>query len=385
MNTQRHKCINRLVFSLTVLIGLALQPISLLAAQEEADNNAGGQFLTVTGTIDDAMSSRIINLGLKLQNQAIQEDREIVFVLEISSGSSRFGQVRDVAKFLTSAKVNRLRTVAWVPSAVTGRNAILALACEEIILHPDAQLGDIGRGEPIDADEQQFVMDLVRGRHNRMVSPALAKGMMNKAVALSLVTKQTPDGKETQVLSRAEIREQQDAGVAILDVVPIKEAGARGAFTGRQASEGGFLVVQSREDRRDVADLYRLPLEAMREEITLTDKSNVRLIKIDGGIDPIIDTFVRRQIDRCVADGANVIIFQIESPGGFVDSGLNLANAIADLEDQDVRTIAYVPTDAISMAAVIALSCDEIYMLPEARIGDAEIIELRDGAFHKVP
>lgn len=357
-----------------------------LLAQDADQQFAAGQFVKVSGTIDDAMASRLTNLALKLQNQAIQEDREVVLILEITGGASRFGQVRDLAKFLTSSKVNRLRTVAWVDSSVTGKNVILALACNEIVMHPDAELGDIGRGEPVDADEQQFVMSLVRGKHNRMVSPALAKAFMDRNVALSLVTRQTDDGGvERQVLSKQELQILLDGNVALNEVVTIKESKDRNVFTGREASENGFLVVQARETRRDVADLYRLPLEAMREAAAPEQVQNVRLIRIDEMIEPVIDGFVRRQIDRAVAGGANTIIFEIDSPGGFKFSGENIANAIANLEDDDVRTIAYIPSDAISMAAVIALSCDEIYMHRDAKIGDAEIIELRDGAFKAVP
>ncbi|MDC0176047.1 hypothetical protein OAJ60_03830, partial [Planctomycetaceae bacterium] len=45
----------------------------------------------------------------------------------------------------------------------------------------------------------------------------------------------------------------------------------------------------------------------------------------------------------------------------------------------------WIPREAISGAAIIALGCDEIYMHPEARIGDAAPIEARDGAFERAP
>ncbi len=375
--------IQRLVF--TSLAGLLLAT-PFADAQDGDAQFAAGQFVKVGGTIDDTIASRVTNLALKLQNQAIQEDREVILILEITGGGSKFGQVRDLAKFLTSSRVNRLRTVAWIDSNVTGKNVILALACNEIVMHPDAELGDIGRGESVDADEQEFVMSLVRDRHNRMVSQALAQAMMDRNFALSLVTKEAEGGGvETQVLSKKELQVLLDGNVALTEVITIKEAKDRNVFTGREASKNGFLVVQARETRRDVADLYRLPLEAMREAAAPEEVRNVKLIKIDEMIEPVIDGFVRRQIDRAVAGGANTIIFQIDSPGGFVDSGRNIGNAIANLADDDVRTIAYIPSEAISMAAVIALCCDEIYMHRGASIGDAEIIELRDGAFQAVP
>ncbi len=369
-------------FLLTATILAALVPA--VTAQEPQE--APGQFITITSPIDDGMSSRITNLALELQNRAVQEKRDAILVLEITGGASRFGQVRDLAKFLTSSKLSKVRTVAWVPGTVTGHNVIVALACNEIIMHPDAEIGDIGRGEPVDDDEQQFVMNLVNRRHNRLVSPGLAKGMMNSSVALKRVVTQTEGGaKETRILTLEDLKLQQNTNIAILSVDSVKEAGVRGVFSGRQASEGGYLAVQARETRRDIADIYNLPLEAMREKTAVATGDKVRLIKVDDEINPILETFVQRQIDRAVAAGATMIIFEIDSPGGWVTSGENLANAIADLEDRDVRTIAYVPDDALSMAAVIAMSCDEIYMHPNARIGDAELIWEQQAGWDKVP
>lgn len=370
----------RLAVNLAIVVGL-LSP-ALLAQ----DVGLSGRFITVTSPINDSMSSRVTNLALELQNQAVQEDRDVVLVLEITSGASRFGQVRDLAKFLTSTKLSRVKTVAWIPGTVTGHNVVIALACREIIMHPDAELGDIGRGEPVDDDEQAFVMNLVNRKHNRMVSPALANGMMNDDIALKRVVTQIEGGpKETQVLTLGDLKPLQAAGVPILSVESVKEAGVPGVFSGRQASAGGYLVVQARETRRDVADLYGLPLESMREEVAVQKGVNVRLIRIHDEIEPILETFVKRQIDRAVAGGANIIVFEIDSPGGWMSSGESLANAIVDLEDENVRTIAYIPDDALSMAAVIAMACDEIYMHPDARIGDAELIREQQAGYEKVP
>jgi membrane-bound serine protease (ClpP class) len=67
-------------------------------------------------------------------------------------------------------------------------------------------------------------------------------------------------------------------------------------------------------------------------------------------------------------------------------TSMNLANAIADLKERKVRTVAYVPKQALSGAAIISMGCDEIYLHPDAIIGDAGGIELgREGKFEFVP
>ena len=201
-----------LVFALMVSLSGIVQPIR---AQEEAVQTSG-KFITVTSPIDDTMSSRIHNLALELQNDAEKEDREVVMVLEISPGTSSYGQVHDLAKFLTSSKLSKVRTVAWVPNSVTGNNVILALACNEIVMHPDAELGDIGRGGTVDEDEQRFVLSLVKRRHNRLVSPGLAKGMMSRAVDLKRVELDTENGgRETRILTREDVVVLQNAETPI--------------------------------------------------------------------------------------------------------------------------------------------------------------------------
>ena len=376
MNKQRPRSRSSVLPALAILAA-QICGNALARAQESGQEYRAGQFAKISGTVDDATVSRIRNLALKLQNQAEQEDREVVLVLEITGGASRFGQVRDLAKFLRSPEVNRLKTVAWLDSSVTGKNVILALACNEIVMHPDAEIGDIGRGEPVDDDEKQFVLNMVKGKHNNRVSPALAEGLMDRDVGLWLVTKVVDGGKESQVLNRQQRQDLLDANVVLEDVIPIKEAGSPNVFSGRVAGANGFLVVQSRESRRDVADLYRLPLEAMREAAVPEKMKGVRYITIEGHISRLVSSFVVRQIDRAIVEEANVLIFKVDARSGNPEATQDLANVIADLGEQEIRTIAYVPEKAIDLPALVALACDEIYMHPSAQLGGIKADQLR--------
>jgi membrane-bound serine protease (ClpP class) len=87
-----------------------------------------------------------------------------------------------------------------------------------------------------------------------------------------------------------------------------------------------------------------------------------------------------------VAEDANLIIFQIESPGGYLLDSEQLADRISQLEGKKHRTVAYIPEYAYSGAAIISMGCDEIYMHPDAKIGDAAPIEVRPGEqFERAP
>lgn len=348
-----------------------------------------GKFITVFSPVNDTQLGRVKNAALALKNEALKQNRRAVLVLEVTPGSSEFHQVYGLARFLSSAELSRVTTVAWVPETVTGHNAILALACNEIILHPDAELGDVGRGEAIEEQDRQSVMSIVRKVNNLKVSPALAEGMMHPQISVrKLKLGPAPDKvTETRVVTESEAQRLRANKEPILSDEVIWEPGITGKLSGSRASRLDVLVVRTAETRLEVAETYNLPNEAMREDPTVGEVPKARIIRIEGFIDPILDQYIQRQIERALDAEANTLIFEIDSPGGRVDAGFDLANAIADLDPKRVRTIAYIPKNAISAASFIAFGCREIYMHPDATIGDAGVIADTDfdGRFELVP
>ena len=352
------------------------------AAQKQAPL---GKFVTVTSPIDDAQLGRVKNAALALQTDALKLKRKAILVLEITQGSSEYHQVYGMAKFLSSAELSAVTTVAWIPETVTGHNVIVALGCNEIVMHPDAELGDAGRGKPLDKEEQLSVLSIVRKVNNLKVSPALAQGMMDPQLSvLKLSLGPAPDKiTETRVVSQQEAARLRANKEPILKDEVIWEPGITGKLTGSRARRLEVLISRTAEARLEVAETYNLPREAMREDPTLGEAPKARVIRIEGMIEPTLEAFVMRQIDRAKSSGANMLIFEIDSPGGFLLSSENLSMAIADLSEHDIRTVAYVPVKtykgAYSGAAIIALGCDEIYMQPDAQIGDAGPIEMHEG------
>jgi membrane-bound serine protease (ClpP class) len=339
-----------------------------------------GKYLTVTSPVDDLVFGRVKNAVLNLESQAQQQHRRAVLILEITHGTTPFHQVYGLAKFLTSAEIADVKTVAWIPETVTGNNVVIALACNEIIMHPDADLGDIGLGKALDRDEQQDILHLIEKRHNPRLSPALVMGMCDPQRETLRAKVQLPagiDGKETsefRIVTKDELERLQKSKLAILDVQTIKESGDLGNYSGSKARSLGVLTVQTIETRGELVDVYNLPREALREDPTSGEKPRVQMIKLEGEVNSVLEAFIERQIDRAVTAGVNTLIFEIDSPGGDLLQSQNLANAIADLDPKKIRTIAYIPKGkrALSGAAMIALGCDEIYMDPNVQIGDAE-------------
>lgn len=331
-----------------------------------------GQFLTVGAPLDDAAFGMVSRQALELQNRAKQEQRPGILVLEIKPGSSPFHQVQGLAKFLAN-EVPSLTTVAFVPQTVRGHHAVLALACKEIVLAPDAELGDIGLGKAVDLDDRQFVINLVNKRHNSRLSEALAIGMLDPQAELTWVQVEigdpprtesrleTPAGIEKLLAARAVVKQRQT----------VKEAGVPGLFSGEKSRSYGFLVANTADSRENVAKLYKLPREAMREQREVAAAPKAALIRIEGLLDPMQQQFIHRQIERTIATGVNLLVFELDATAGLLGPSSDVADAISELSKQNVRTVAYVPQQATSGVVMIAVACDDIFLHPTAKLGDA--------------
>jgi len=360
-------------------------------AEQDQPPSKPALYMTIDGSVGEVTYGRVTNAALSLQNESAQSNQTGYLILKISPGSSPFHQVQGLAKFLASSKLSNLKTIAWIPETVIGNNVVLSLACDEIVMHPDAELGDIGYGKSLDRDEREFVLSIVEKRHNTKLSRALALGMMDPQQAVLRIKIQQGEGDNKQIESRIvtpdELKRLQTNKAVIVDVETIKEVGSLGVFSGSKARALDVLVQQLAQSRGDLAELYGIPREKLRDDPTQGEAPRVMLIKVEGMIEPMLETFIERQVNRAINSGANMLVFEIESGGGHLISGTNLANMIADLDSRNVRTVAYVPKRAMSSAAIIALGCDEIFLEPDAQIGDAGVlVETKEGGqFERVP
>lgn len=102
---------------------------------------------------------------------------------------------------------------------------------------------------------------------------------------------------------------------------------------------------------------------------TSAQAQEVYIVPIEGEVGPTMEAFVRESIEKAEENNAKAIIFNIDTPGGQVDSAINISEVILNAP---IKTIAYVNKEAISAGTIIAISSEEIYMSPYATIGAAE-------------
>ena len=104
------------------------------------------------------------------------------------------------------------------------------------------------------------------------------------------------------------------------------------------------------------------------------------VIPLHEDINPLSGELLKQKFQQAIDAGADVIVLDINSPGGFTYVTFELMDMVLDAKQ--VETVAFIEKDAISGAALLSLACDRIIMLPTARIGDAgEIVMGEDGRF----
>lgn len=97
----------------------------------------------------------------------------------------------------------------------------------------------------------------------------------------------------------------------------------------------------------------------------------VYIVPLQNEVEKGLSNFLKRAIKTAEKDGAEAIIFDINTPGGAVDAADEIGNTFANTE---LETIAFVNNRALSAGAFISLNADEIYMVPGATMGAAAVI-----------
>lgn len=83
--------------------------------------------------------------------------------------------------------------------------------------------------------------------------------------------------------------------------------------------------------------------------------------------------YIKKAIDKAYDDKADLIILELDTPGGLLSSALSIKNYIMNSE---VPVVVYINKNALSAGALISLSAKEIYMSDGSVIGAATPVYL---------
>ncbi len=329
-----------------------------------------GQWIRIPLPIDN---NTVVRVKQTIQRTvAAAHDERPIFVLEFvapegaadAGQGTQFDDAHKLARFLISDELNGANTVAYIPRTIKGHAVLAAIACEQILMASAATMGDAG-GDEKALNNTLFAAygEIARARHTVPVEVAL--GMLDKSRQVLKVKTEL----DVQFATPDELRDiEKNHRILSKDV--IKPANEAWQITGAEARDWGIVKLLA-DDRRDVIRQMQLS-----PEIIAGDPSGGlpwKPIRVDlkGPIkkDKVED--VRRIIENERRKGANFICLWIESPGGAALESKQLAEYLISLPGDEVRTVAYIPTECLGDAALVALGCDQIVMHPKAVLGGA--------------
>lgn len=94
----------------------------------------------------------------------------------------------------------------------------------------------------------------------------------------------------------------------------------------------------------------------------------VYIVRVAGEIDPAMTAFLKRALRDIPDTPESLIVIEMDTFGGRVDSALKMVDAILNVNQ--AHTIAYVKNKAISAGALISLACNQLVMQNNTTIGD---------------
>jgi membrane-bound serine protease (ClpP class) len=278
---------------------------------------------------------------------------------EVGRGSNFF-DCYAIAELLTSKELSKVKTVAYIPKTVKGHAVLVALACQVIIMAPNAELGEAGIDDDA-ATIKKRVDEYIEIAKTRQSIPApVAQAMLDPTV--KVVQVETADGKSFVLASEfEELRKTQNViKDTLLAPQPLLISGTDGR---QKLGVISFLA----PDRR-----------ALEQALQVTLKENARAfgewkafeIRLDQSLNRQMLAEREQKLSQAYNDGEyNFALITIDSDGGASDASISFVQKLINLDPSRMTTVAWVERKALGDAAWIALACDQLVMAPDAMLG----------------
>lgn len=329
-----------------------------------------GRFLPVVEPITDATVADLRDAVLPFLASVAEETGgkvKPVLVFEFRPGdeapgrsdfSSSYRLARFLAEELGHTEKTLVKTVAFVPKSLSGYAVLAALACDEIVMGPEATLGRIDTSEePANNVIRAAVAELAEAKNRGTYLPLLL-GMLEKDRDVFQVT--TGDSVRYVLDRDLNAFEKEHPGG---HAEPVWEAGNRGVVPAEKLRR--MFVNLLAPDRAKVLEEYHL---GSTSDLAADEPIAVSL-EVHGPIRSDTVSYLRQRISEEVNRGANLIFLDISSGGGDLFAVEQVLDELAKPR-KGVRIVGFVEDEALGLAALVPLACDEIVMKKGARIGE---------------
>jgi membrane-bound serine protease (ClpP class) len=363
-----------------MLIGCAILPV--VAQEQPRDSAPAGPAplaplpaaarivsvpLPLAGATGDAVVDQVLSAVARLPKGGATRP---LLILEFLSDEATAGEGTEfevalkLARTLTGEKLAGVRTVAFLPRSVKGHAVLPVIACDEIVMSSQAEFGAAGR-------EEREIGPLLRASYEeiaerrRTVPKAVALAMLDRNVRLLKV--QTIDG--TRVIVDSELPELEKT-TTISAVNTLNPEGDLASFTGATWRHELGFVSHLASDRKELAEALKISPAALDNNPLAGGLVTAVRIDFDGPVNArLVDRAIKILDDQLKRDELNLVFLWIRSEGGSLDEALRMAEYLAQIPRDRVRTVAYVSNQARGAAAIMALSTDELVMEENATLG----------------
>ncbi len=345
--------------------------VGVARAEGQAARPRVGRLFRVVLPITGRTTERLRQPVLKAIEQAQAEQAQPILIFEFAvprgqsdyGVGSKIGNAYDLADFLSGGSLNAATTVAYVPQTIRGHAVLAVLACDVILMAPEAELGPAGIDEPNITDSIRATYREIAGRRKRVPAEVALKLLDPSRELLEVETDLGTEYTTPEGLS--ELAKRRAVGKKTV----LMAAGQPGRLSGTEARRKGFISALA-ADRVEVARAVEVAPEMVKEDVALDGVFHAIRIDVKGPIRSDSVTKIQGIIqDAITRQNADFLCLRMESAGGSPADSIRLASYLMDLDSSKVRTVAYIPKEARCDAALIALACDQIVMHPRAVLG----------------
>lgn len=338
------------------------------AGQADAPRRVGRLFkVTLPITATRPLRQSVLRTLDRLRAEKVRP--VLVFQFVVPKGQQEYGRgtslgnAYDLADFLSGKELSDAEVVGYVPQSIQGHAVLPVMACQTIIMAPDAELGPAGVDEASITKSILGSYEDIAARRRKFPAEVALKLVDASRELLAVETDLGTDYVTPEGL--ASLRKKRTvSGQTILF-----RAGQPAQFSGAEARRRGFIDYLA-SDELELARSLEIPPESLRDTAPLDGQWRPVRVDLKGPLKADVIDRAERMIRQAVErEEANFVCLWIDSAGGSPADSQRLAGYLAELDSSRVRTVAYIPREARADAALVALACDQIVMHPGAVLG----------------
>ena len=296
-----------------------------------------------------------------------------------------FGDAFEMGQFIHERRFagesgRQFTTCAIVEQTLSGHVLLPVFACQEIFVRQEATLGPIAPGK------EKPTSAIIQAYHdfcNKKSASNLIDGMLSPELKIFSIS--TEQGELW--LTEPELTARKKAGTVFLsDPKEYNCPFGPGKFDAVELRRAGLVDWVLKESTPVNESVFTRLGHSANSLHLVTPLEPVRAgwLSLRGPVTTVLVEATKGRVEEAVKkQEINCLILEIDSEGGSIVDSIDLAQFLVTLaNEKSIRLIAYIPRQARSDAALIALSCHDVTIGPDAVLGGLGLGQSSPGQLH---